>query len=294
MRRVVSPLAACLSVLVVAVPFLAYGTYGAGLYLLQDTLIFPAPDISREALARQARAAGATELELTAADGTRLYGWHVDQGGERLLLYFHGNGGGVTAAGWLAEQLPGWDVASVSYRGYPGSDGAPSEEGLLQDSRALWGWATQELGVPPERIVVHGQSLGGGVAVELLTEVRPAGLVLDSTFFSLAEVAGRQAPGLPVSWLVRHPFRSGQRAPSVSTPALLIHGTADELIPYDHGVRLAEALPDAELVSVQGWGHGHWLLDDVGAREAWRSFVEARGGPTPLGEVAAGERTDGR
>jgi len=274
--RLSAALAAALLALLTFLPAGAYGLYAAALYLLQDALIFPAPDVPAIVLAAQADAAGADEFWLETADGVQLYGWHVDRGGDRLLLYFHGNGGGVGAAGWFAEQLPGWDVVSISYRGYPGSDGTPSEAGLLQDGQAAWLWVTDGLGIPADRVVVQGQSLGGGVALALLADVEPAALVLDSTFFSLAEVAGRQAPGLPVSWLVKHPFRSDLRAPSVATPALVMHGTHDELIPLGQGLRLSQRLPRATWLPVEGKGHGHWLLEGQQPRRAWKAFLEER------------------
>lgn len=252
-----------------------YLAYGAILYQLQDTILFPVPRADREALDREAAGIGARVHEPVAADGTRLYAWHLPGGGERLLVFFHGNGGGLGAAPWFAHHLPGFDIVSFSYRGYPGSEGQPSEAGLVLDARAIWSLVTEQLGFSPDSIVLHGQSLGGGVVNHLLTEVQPAAATFDSTFASVLELARRRAPVLPVGLLLRHPFRSIERAPSISVPVLVMHGDADTLIPVSHGRRMAEAYPDARYVEVPGRGHQHWLLDDPVALGAWTSFVQA-------------------
>lgn len=252
-----------------------YTTYGAILYALQDLMLFPAPSTSRARLDAEAAAIGARVHRPVAEDGTKLYAWHVPGGGERVLVFFHGNGGGIGAASWFSSRLPGFDVVTFSYRGYPGSEGAPSEAGLVLDARAIWRLVTEELGFAPEAVVLHGQSLGGGVVNHLLTEVRPAAATFDSTFSSVIEIARGRAPGLPVGWLLRHPFRSVDRAPSIDLPVLILHGDADTLIPVAHGRRMAEAYPDARYVEVPGRGHGDWMLDDPVAFEPWRAFVQA-------------------
>ncbi len=252
-----------------------YLTYGAILYQLQDAILFPVPQTSREVLDHQAAQIGARIHQPVAEDGTELYAWHLPGRGERLLVFFHGNGGGIGAASWFSHHLPGFDVVTFSYRGYPGSEGQPSEAGMVLDARAVWAMVTEQLGFAPGSIVLHGQSLGGGVLNHLLTEVRPAAATFDSTFSSVQELARRRAPGLPVGLLLRHPFRSIDRAPSIELPVLVMHGDADTLIPVSHGRRMAEAYPDARYVEIPGRGHNDWLLDDPVAQAAWVSFVQA-------------------
>ena len=250
-----------------------YACYGAALWAVQDHLLFPVPPTSVADLDRHAAEQGITVHRVQTSDGVSLYAWHAASHGDRLLLYFHGNGGGIGAAGWFAQALPGFDVVSFSYRGYPGSEGAPSEAGMILDAQAIWRFVTDDLGFAPERIVIHGQSLGGGVANHLLVDVRPAAAVFDSTFADLADIAQRSAPLLPVRLLLRHRFDSLSRAPDIPTPILILHGDADTLIPVDHGRRLARAYPDARYVEVAGVGHDHWLLDRAEAMDAWRRFV---------------------
>lgn len=245
----------------------------AGLYTFQDAILFPAPAVSRAALDEAAAQNGARPIELVASDGVKLYGWHVPGDGTRALIYFHGNGAHAGGAGWFGQQLPGVDVVCISYRGYPGSQGSPSEAGFELDARAVWAFVTLTLGVPADRVIVQGQSMGGGVAHLLLDEVTPAGVVFDSTFTSVEEIASGQYPWLPVSLLLKNPFRSWERSPKITVPALVMHGSDDHLIPVEHGRRLAKLLPSATYVEIPGWGHDRWLLDHPDAHRAWRAFL---------------------
>ncbi|TVQ91717.1 MAG: alpha/beta hydrolase [Deltaproteobacteria bacterium] len=242
------------------------------LWLGQDYLLFPAPGLTVEALDEQAEKHGATPIWLRADDGISLYGWHIGQGGSKLVLYFHGNGSSpFEAAGIAALVAPlGYDVLSPSYRGYSPSEGRPSEAGLIEDARTAWRYATTELGFQPEQIVLHGRSLGGGVATALAAEVEPRALVLECTFASVRDVAQRQYPIYPVRFLLRHPFDSEARAAEVGAPVLIAHGDRDEVVPVTQGRRLAESFAQVTYLEVPGQGHGGPLLRGRGpAQEAW-------------------------
>ena len=242
---------------VVVLAVLLYAAARGAMYALQDGLLFHPADTSRATLDEEAARLGITPFTVTAADGVVLYGWHRRGHGDRALLYLHGNGGSITAVPWLAEQLPGVDVLCVSYRGYPGSDGVPSEAGMRLDALALWAHAIDDLGFRPDQIVVQGQSMGGGVAHHLLMEVEPAAVVFDSTFVSLQALAVDAVP-----WL------------QVRVPALVFHGDADTLIPVAHGRQLASLLPHATYVELAGHGHGNWTLDRPEALAPWHAFLD--------------------
>lgn len=257
---------------------LAWLVYLLGMVALQDAMIFPRPGgVGVDQLDAVAVEVGARPFRVTTDDGVTLYGWHRSSGGDRAVLYFHGNG--ETVAGNVALQRllaqNGWDFLTVAYRGYPGSEGHPSEEGLRHDARALWAHATETLGLAPDRLVLHGRSLGGGVAVSLATETNPRGMVLESTFHSLLELAEGQAPGLPVRWLLRHPFESWRRAPRVGVPVLQLHARGDRLIPVDHARRLHERFAEAQLLEADGLGHNDPLpVVEPTLRAAYLAFLE--------------------
>jgi len=256
----------------------AYLLPGLLLYLLQDGALFPAPKLPRAALDAVAKQVGATPLTLTASDGVHLYAWHRAAGDARrgVVLFFPGNAEAVMDRQDLHQLVlhHGWDIVVLAYRGYPGSEGHPSERGLGLDARAAWDWVTGTLAVPPDRVVLHGKSLGGGVAALLAEAVRPRALVLESTFTSVADVAARQFPIYPVRLLVRHPFDTRARARYIGVPVLVMHGDADTVIPVRHGRALSTAFPDVRYVEVAGMGHQETLpVVDPRAREAYLALL---------------------
>jgi fermentation-respiration switch protein FrsA (DUF1100 family) len=229
------------------------GYVGGGLLLLafQDRLLFPVPGgIGRDSLDANATELGAIPLDLEASDGVRLYAWNLRSNGNRLLVYLHGNGEVIADATPLYRILmrDGWDVLSIAYRGYPGSEGSPSEAGLGRDAEAAWLWAIGPGGYAPERIVVHGRSLGGGVAAILVDgDANPAGLVMESTFASVRELAHR---------MLRNPFDTRARAWRLGVPVLLMHSRDDQVIPVDLGGRALRGLfAEVEYHETAGYPH---------------------------------------
>ncbi|MEN0062114.1 MAG: alpha/beta fold hydrolase [Myxococcota bacterium] len=260
----------------------AYTGYGGVLWWYQDSLIFPVPGgIDRQSLDFGAHEVGAQTLDLEAADGTALYGWHYRGRGERLVIYLPGNGESVAGNIPLHRLLQNhnWDVVTLAYRGYPGSEGAPSEEGLVMDATALWEWASREY--PPSSIVLHGRSLGGGVATHLAEHANPSALVLESSFRSMRAVAGRWAPIHPVDWLLRHPFDTETRAPVVGVPTLIVHSSTDRLIPPAvSAYEIRDAFAESESLLVAGWSHAECLpvVDD----QVQRLYLEFLDRAVPL------------
>ncbi len=255
-----------------------YLFFGAVLYVAQRSLIFPAPDVPRAQLDKLAQLSGTRTLDLVAEDGVKLYGWHVPASGERAVLFFPGNAETVARLD-LHRQLVelGWDVVIVAYRGYPGSEGSPSQTGLVQDARAAWAYATETLGIPPERIVIHGKSLGGGVASQLAAQKHPAALVLESTFTSIRDVAGGRFPIYPAVLLVRDPFLT--RELTLDMPMLIAHDSGDGVVPVGNGRALAQIFEQATYVEVSGHHHGASLsVDAPEVRAAYEDLLAGVGG----------------
>lgn len=229
-------------------------------------MIFPGPEgVSTSLLARVAEQVGARELAIPTEDGETLYGWHrdaVETGPRRVVLYFHGNASSVLAQIELQNLLlsEGWDFVGIHYRGYPGSTGMSSEEGLHRDALAAWAWVTEELGTAPERVAIHGRSLGGGVAVQLGAKVDAGALCLESTFTSIVELAKEHYWFLPVRRLLEHRFMSRDYAKAISCPVLVAHGSADTLIDVHHGKELARLFHADEYIEVPRIDHGDILF----------------------------------
>lgn len=205
-------------------------------------------------------------IQMAAADGLQLHGWHVLPLGESadtaeqarrqlgdqrpVVLYFSGNGGNRAYRGEEFQLLAaaGCHVLVFDYRGYAENPGRPSEVHLVADALAAWRYATETLHIDPSRIVLYGESLGGGVAVQLAADrcragQTPGGLILRSTFSSLIDVAAHHYPWLPVRLLMIDRYESAGHIHKVACPILQLHGTADTIVPLAFGRRLFAAAP---------------------------------------------------
>jgi fermentation-respiration switch protein FrsA (DUF1100 family) len=197
---------------------------------------------------------------MTAGDGTRLHGWYVRHPEPKAhALVLHGNAGNVTV---LAESLRllnrkhGLSVLALDYRGFGRSDGTPSEKGILLDARAARDWLAEKEGVAPADIMLMGQSLGGGVAVDLASTDGCRGLVLASTFTSIPDVAQHHVWWMPMKLLMSMRLDSLQKIKQYNGPLLVSHGEADEVIPYKQGLALYEAAPGPKrLITAKGAKH---------------------------------------
>ena len=196
------------------------------MYVFQRTLIY-FPDRTRTPPA----AAGlpqAEEVALTSSDGEKLIAWHVAPRGDKpVVLYFHGNGGALNLRADRFRDLTadGTGLVALSYRGYGGSSGRPSEDGLIRDARAAYDFAAARYAA--ERIVLWGESLGTAVAVALAAERPVAGVILDAPFTSAIDVGAAAYPFAPVRWLMKDTFRSDRRIVRVKAPILVLHGERD-------------------------------------------------------------------
>jgi len=196
------------------------------------------------------------ELYFTTADHVRLHGWWIPAPNAwHTLLFMHGN------AGNIAGRLPsiqlfhdlGLSVFIFDYRGYGLSGGHPDEHGTYLDARAAWDTLIVR-GIPPERIVVFGRSLGGAIAANLAAEVSgAAALIVESSFTSAPDLAATLYPWLPVRAMLRFKYDTQARLRERTCPLLIVHSDEDELIPYSHALELYEAAsPPKTLLTMHG------------------------------------------
>jgi hypothetical protein len=146
-------------------------------------------------------------------------------------------------------------VLLFDYRGYGRSTGRPSEAGTYRDAEAAWRHLVETRGVDPERLILHGESLGGAVALELATRRPAAALVLESAFTSLPDLGARLYPVLPVRWLSRIRYDNSARVPGLRMPLLVIHSPADEIVPFADGQALFDAAPGPKEFLATSGGH---------------------------------------
>lgn len=172
---------------------------------------------------------------------------------EPTFVFFTGNAARIIDFAGTGENFHsrGWGVVLASYRGYSGNPGSPSEDGFMQDARAI-------LAALPAhgKLIVWGHSLGSGVAAQMASEHRADGLVLESAYTSIADVAAPRYPWFPVHWLIRDPFNTEALVNRIAVPVLLIHGTNDPVIPFAMSKTLAAELGTrATLIAVPRVGH---------------------------------------
>ncbi len=249
----------------------------AALVVLQRQIIFrPAegpPQVEKVGVA------GLAQVTIRTEDGLDLIAWQVaGRPGGPAVLYLHGNGGHI---GHRAERVRriaalGWGALFVTYRGYGGNPGQPTETGLKLDVAAGLA-ALRAQGVEEGRIVVWGESLGSGLATDLATRHAFGAVVLETPYTSLADIAKRRYPLVPVDLLLRDRFDSLVNVPAIASPILILVGDRDRTVPPDMArTILAAAGARGELwVAAQG---GHNDLLEFGAMEAIVDFVRRRMG----------------
>ncbi len=242
----------------------------------QRTMMYPAGRAETLAVAEfpitTGKFAKATDVEIVSGGDEKIRGWLLQaekNRGDRLVLFFHGNGShrGRRLSWYELFRSINVDVLAIDYRGYADSEGQPSEKALTEDAAATWKYATQKLGYRPDQIVIAGESLGGGVGVKLASTVcqhgePPAGLILVSAFSSMLDAARNRFWWLPVRFLLIDRYRSDLEIPHVTCPVLQFHGTADSIVPLRLGQRLQEVTPAKSksglakrLVLFRGTGH---------------------------------------
>lgn len=250
---------------------IGYGVLLTLMYAFQRSLMY-FPDSVRTPPA----AVGLPQAEeaiLVTADGEKLIAWHVPpQDAKPVVIYFQGNAGALDLrAGrfkWLTAD--GIGLLAVSYRGYGGSTGKPSEAGLIRDALAAYAFAIERY--PAKRIVLWGESLGTGVAVALAADHKIGGIILDAPFTSTVDVGAAAYPFVPVRWLMKDRFHSDERIASVKASLLVLHGELDRIVPIAFGEKLFLLANDPKRMVRFPLG-GHVDLDDHGATAAVRDFL---------------------
>jgi fermentation-respiration switch protein FrsA (DUF1100 family) len=257
------------SIFVVAIA--AYLGFVGLLYFLQRGMMYPGD--SRRTAPGAAGLVQAVEELLTTSDGEKVIVWHVPpKGGRPVVVYFPGNGGALAnrARRFASLVEDGTGLVALSYRGYGGSSGSPSEEGILNDARAVHAFASERY--PAARLVLWGESLGTGVAVALAAEKDFAKVVLEAPFTSTADIAAATYPIVPVRLLMKDQFRSDERIGKVKEPVLVIHGARDNVIPIEYGRRLFERIESPKrFVNLPNATHAG--LDAHGALAEVKMFI---------------------
>ena len=251
-----------------------YLLLGVAGYIAQRKLMY-FPDRARVSPASVGLAT-VEERVLKTPDGEHVIAWHGKaQPGRPTLLYFHGNGGSLSIRAerisrFMAE---GWGVYMMTYRGYGGSTGSPTEVHNVADARLAYGALVRE-GVAPKSIIAYGESLGTNIAVRIAGEREVGGLILDAPYTSIVDVAAGAYPFLPVRYFLADRYETAHYIAGVKVPLLILHGERDGVIPVAMGKELYRLANEPKRIALfaQG-GHSNLYVDGNNAIEAVRAWV---------------------
>lgn len=253
---------------------LLYGAAVTALWALQRDLMYFPNRLPRVPPSTYPMLDGVTEVMLTTADGVELAAWYAPAPpAQPTVVLFHGNGGSLRAERYRLRHFidAQMGVMLLSYRGYSGNGGTPTEEGLYGDGRAALDWL-QANGVDAKSMVLYGISLGTGVATKMAAERDVAAVVLEAPYTSTVDVAAFRFPIVPVGWLMRDRFESLARIRAITEPLLVMHGDDDQVIPQRFGLQLFDAANEPK----EGFwptGVGHNDIFDNGGFEAAAAFI---------------------
>lgn len=214
------------------------------------------------------------------ADDLKLTSWYRSaRDNKPVVVMFHGNAGNIShrirKLDYFADKGYGFFLAE--YRGYGGNEGNPSEDGFYNDARAALNWLIQKRGVDENRVVLYGESIGSGVAMQMALEYKQVkAVVLQAPFTSARDMAAESYPFIkPFAFLTLDAYDNLSKAAHVTMPVLVLHGDTDGVVPVEQGRKLYSALasPKKELKILNGGGHSN--LMPLGSLEAIEGFVKA-------------------
>ena len=212
-------------------------------------------------------------------DGVKLTGWYVPAPDSCFtLLFCHGNTGNIMHVLDSMEQFHrmGLSCLVFDYRGYGASEGKPTEAGTYRDARAAFDWLAQVKGVPADRIIICGRSLGGSIAAHLAAEVKPAALVVEGAFTSYPDIGARFYPYMPVRLFAGFRYNTLAHIKKVHCPVMVVHSKDDGFVPFDFGRRLFKAAHEPrQFVEIAGGHNEGFLLPGDQYKEAWAKWLDS-------------------
>ena len=249
---------------VVSVFAIGYAVLAAALFFYQPNLLY-FPDMPTRQVQATPGDIGLDfdSVTLTTSDNEQLDAWFVPAELARgTLLFCHGNAGNNSHrldSIRLFHEL-GLSVLIFDYRGYGQSTGKPTEKGTYRDADAAWQYLVEQRNISPEHIILFGRSLGASIAAELTTRQAAAGVILESAFTSVPDVAAKFYPWLPVRWMSRYQYNTLEQLAAIHSPVLIVHSRDDEIIPYSNGEHLFEAASEPKQFLELRGGHNDGFM----------------------------------
>ena len=249
------------------------------IYLMQARMLYLA-DVPGRSLERTPADIGAEyqDVWIETADNVKVHGWYVPGDSDHVLLFFHGNAGNISHRLESIRHFLqlGLSVMIIDYRGYGQSEGRTTEQGIYQDADTAWRFLVETRGVPQEKIVLFGRSMGASAAAYLAAHHRPLALIVESSFTSVPDIAGEYYPWLPVRWLSRLRHATENFVRDAGSPVLVIHSRDDEIVPFRHGEAIFAAAPEPRsFLAIRGTHNDAFLRDEANYLAGMRAFLDA-------------------
>jgi len=215
------------------------------------------------------------KVKITTKDKIDLIGWFYNKNLEnsKIILFLHGNAGSLENRTYKLNHFKNLNLnfLIIAWRGFNGNSGKPNEKGLYEDAESAIRWLKKE-GIDEKNIILYGESLGTGVAVEVAQNKNYAGVILESPFTSMVNMGKKYYPFLPVSLLLRDKFESFKKINNIFIPVLIMHGTVDKIVPYDMGKKMHELANEPKFFYSQEYGD-HMIEYDEKLLSALKKFI---------------------
>ena len=197
------------------------------------------------------------KIKITTKDNIDLIGWfhNKDLNKFKTILFFHGNAGSLENRTYKLNHFKNLDVnfLIIAWRGFSGNKGKPNEKGLYEDAKSAVRWLEKK-GVDKKNIVLYGESLGTGVAIEIAQHKNYAGIILESPFTSMVDMGKKYYFFFPVRLLLMDKFESHKKIINISSPLFVMHGKVDKIVPYKMGRKIYELANEPKFFYAQEYG----------------------------------------
>ena len=221
-----------------------------------------------------------TEIEkvkITTEDKIDLIGWFYNKDIEKFktILFFHGNAGSLENRTYKLNHFKDLNVnfLIIAWRGFSGNKGKPNEMGLYEDAESAVKWLNVK-GIKEKNIILYGESLGTGVAIEVAQYKNFAGIILESPFTSMVNMGKKYYPFFPVRFLLKDKFESYRKIKKVSVPVLVLHGKKDKIVPFAMGKKMYEMANEPKFFYFQEYGD-HMINYDTELLMALEKFIQS-------------------
>ena len=222
----------------ISLVFLVYFLVTLGLYVFQRNLLYHPMEnnYSGDKLTVKIE-----KVKIITEDKIDLLAWHhvKDNNKYKTILYLHGNAGSLENRIHKINHFKNINInfLLISWRGFSGNKGKPTEQGLYEDARSAVRWLKLN-GIDEDQIIIYGESLGTGIATEIAQNKNFAGIILESPFTSMVDAGKNKYPFLPVKFLLKDKYKSDKKIKNISSPILVMHGKVDKIVPFHMGKKM--------------------------------------------------------